>query len=92
MDRHSTLFNVLKILPTDYEAYGGQIRRWEDSEKDYPDCSGGCKHFVPLDGDLKFDWGVCANKKSPRAGLLTWEHQAGVDCFEKEEENEENYN
>jgi hypothetical protein len=25
-------------------------------------------------GDLQTDWGVCTNPKSPRAGLLTFEH------------------
>jgi hypothetical protein len=24
--------------------------------------------------NLAFDWGVCTNPRSPRAGLLTWEH------------------
>lgn len=83
------LFKVLKILPTDYEEYGGEVKRWADLEKDYPDCSRGCKHFVELNGDLGNDWGVCSNSNSPRAGLLTWEHQTGVDCFEKEDEETE---
>lgn len=82
MGVHSALLKVLKILPTDYEEYGGEIKRWSDPEKDYPDCSRGCKHFVPLEGELKYDWGVCAKPNSPRSGLLTWEHQTGVDCFE----------
>lgn len=75
------LSKVLKILPTDYTDYGGKVKRWEDPNRTYPDCSNGCKFFVPLDSDLSNDWGVCSNPKSPRAGLLTWEHQAGVDCF-----------
>lgn len=82
---HSNLFSVLKILPTDYQEYGGEIKRWADVDKDYPDCSRGCKHFVKLDRNLGNDWGVCANKNSPRAGMLTWEHQTGVNCFEKED-------
>lgn len=76
------LWDVLKRLPTDYTAYGGEVIRWEDEKKSYPDCSCGCKYFVPLDGNLKYDWGVCSKKDSPRAGLLTWEHQAGFECFE----------
>lgn len=84
----SDLFSVLKILPTDYQEYGGDIKRWEDPQKDYPDCSRGCKHFIPLEGELKYDWGVCSNKSSPRSGLLTWEHQAGLDCFQPEGDQE----
>lgn len=83
------LFNCLKILPTDYDEHGGEVKRWERDDLAYPDCSCGCKYFVPLDGMLGADWGVCAKPGSPRAGLLTWEHQAGFDCFEEEEEPEE---
>lgn len=86
MDQHAALVKVLKKLPTDYQEYGGDIKRWEDPEKDYPDCSRGCKYFVELKEKLGYDWGVCANPNSPRAGLLTWEHQTGVDCFEAEKE------
>jgi hypothetical protein len=80
------LWQVLKRLPTDYFDYGGDIKRWEDPNKDYPDCSSGCKHYITLEHDYGYDWGVCSNPDSPRAGLLTWEHQAGVDCFEYESE------
>ena len=81
----SELFwQVLKILPTDYTDYGGQVKRWEDVEGYYPDCSG-CRRFHRLHdpNELSWDsdWGICANPNSPRAGLLTWEHQAGVGCF-----------
>ena len=85
---NNDLKNVLKILPSDYADYGGQIKRWEHENKDYPDCSCGCKYFVPLNGALGYDWGVCSNPKSPRAGLLTWEHQAGIDCFVYDEEKD----
>lgn len=37
------------------------------------DCSCGCYYFIELEGNG--DWGVCCNPESPRAGLLTWEHQ-----------------
>jgi hypothetical protein len=77
------LTKVLKILPTDYEEYGGKVKRWQMADKDYPDCSYGCKYFVPIDSD----WGVCSNPKSPRAGLLTWEHQAGFECFESKKDD-----
>lgn len=82
----NTLFNCLKVLPSDYEEYGGEIKRWADPNLSYPDCSSGCKFFVELNGDLGCDWGVCAKPKAPRSGLLTWEHQAGFCCFEKNEE------
>jgi len=36
------------------------------------DCSCGCRYFENL--QASGDWGVCENPKSPRAGLLTWEH------------------
>lgn len=90
MNSKSLLFSVLKILPTDYEEYGGEVKRWADPLKDYPDCSRGCKHFVPLKDELGNDWGVCSKKGSPREGLLTWEHQTGVDCFEKEDDVDTN--
>lgn len=83
------LFDILRILPTDYEEYGGEIKRWADPEKNYPDCSVGCKYFLPLcEDEFKNDWGICCKKGSPRAGLVTWEHQAGFDCFEFKEEEE----
>ena len=70
-------WDCVKRLPTDYTDYGGEIERWKDGD-DYPDCSSGCKHWLELDND----WGVCNNVDGPRAGLLTWEHQAGKGCFE----------
>lgn len=73
----------LKILPTDYEEFGGETRRWRDPMLDYPDCSRGCRHFVRIEG-LEKSWGLCSNPKSPRKGLLTWERQAGFGCFEGE--------
>ena len=76
------LFECLIVLPSDYEEYGGTVKRWQDPNRDYPDCSRGCKYFVPLKEPHEFDWGVCANPKSPRKGLLTWEHQTGESCFE----------
>jgi hypothetical protein len=83
-DTHNFLFTILKRLPTDYSDYGGEIERWADGD-DYPDCSCGCIYFIPLDGELGFDWGVCGNVNGPRAGLLTFEHQAGRSCFEEKD-------
>jgi hypothetical protein len=37
-------------------------------------CSCQCYFYHPLRGDRGMDWGVCTNPKSPRAGLLTFEH------------------
>jgi len=76
----SEYFNIVKILPTDYSDYGGGVERWKDVEGYYPDCASGCRYWKRLEGDAGYDWGVCTNPKSPRSGLLTWEHQAGVDC------------
>jgi hypothetical protein len=79
-------WEVLKIFPTDYVDYGGAIERWKFIDLDYPDCSSGCKWFIQLYNEeydsADGDWGVCTNPRSPRAGLLTWEHQAGFKCFE----------
>lgn len=38
------------------------------------DCSCGCVHFHKLDGKEGMDWGVCTEPRSPRSGLLTFEH------------------
>jgi hypothetical protein len=69
-------FLVLRILPTDYAGYGGTVEREGD-----PDCSCGCNWALwlaePFDGDLC----VCMNPTGPRAGLLTFKHQAGRGCF-----------
>lgn len=78
------LRSVLKILPSDYKEFGGDIERWADPNKDYPDCSYGCKHFIKLREVVGNDWGVCCSPNSDRKGLLTWEHMSGFHCFEKE--------
>jgi hypothetical protein len=84
MPSTDTYWKIVKILPTDYTDYGGKIERWQDYDKAYPDCSSGCQHYRRLmeEGVEDADWGVCVNPKSPRAGLLTWEHQAGEGCWE----------
>lgn len=75
-------WKIIKVLSTDYSEYGGSVERWADPNLEYPDCSFGCQHWRPLEGELGADWGVCTNANSPRAGLLTWEHQAGEGCWE----------
>lgn len=80
--QHQKLMAALRRLPTDYADYGGLVVRWADDDRGYPDCSCGCKWAVPLDGMLGLDWLVCAKPGAPRCGLLTFEHQTGVDCFE----------
>lgn len=62
-------WKVVKKLPTDFEPFGKR----PDDERG-ADCSCGCKFFHPLEGDAGMDWGVCTNQKSPRSGLLTFEH------------------
>ncbi|MGH7577399.1 MAG: DUF3027 domain-containing protein, partial [Longimicrobiales bacterium] len=49
------------------------------------DCSSGCQFYLPLDGELGADWGVCTNPASHRAGKLTFEHQ-GCPQFEAADE------
>lgn len=75
---HDLLWTICRKLPTDFQPYGARDR---DTADPCADCSCGCRHFVPLTGDLGADWGVCANAASPRAGLLTFEHQ-GCPQFE----------
>lgn len=69
---HQVLGLSLVKLPGDY-------RPWGDDDRDEPtfgpDCSWGCRHFVPLEEPFDMDWGVCTNKASHRCGLLTFEHQ-----------------
>jgi hypothetical protein len=67
---HAHLLKIMKKLPSDFKPYG---KRGRDSGGS--DCSCGCKWYHVLDGQLRSDWGVCANPRSPRCGLLTFEHQ-----------------
>jgi len=84
MSEHDILLSIVKRLPSDYTDYGGKIERWQHPEDFYPDCSSGCRYFRRLIGDngADPDWGVCTNPRSLRAGLLTFEHQAGHGCYE----------
>lgn len=72
-ERHKHLVSIMKRLPSDFEPYG-------EREREGWDCSCGCKHYMELfhleaPGGRDSDWGVCVNPKSPRCGLLTFEHQ-----------------
>lgn len=71
MNLHEHLLSIVQKLPGDFEPYGQRDRdaAWG------PDCSCGCRHFLPLAGALGQDWGVCAHPASPRCALLTFEHQ-----------------
>ena len=81
---HDILWTLCRKLPTDFTPYGERDR---DTAEPCSDCSCGCRHFIPLAGELGNDWGACASPKSPRAGLLTFEHQ-GCPHFESETEPE----
>jgi hypothetical protein len=65
----ASLKAVLVMLPTDFEPYGKRER------SGHSDCSGNCRWYHVLAGTRGQDWGVCVNPKSPRSGLLTFEHQ-----------------
>lgn len=74
---HKRLNQCLLRRDTDFKPYGNR-------ERDSADCSCGCIFFAPLQS-IPTDWGVCSNPDSPRAGLLTWEHQ-GCPKFTAEED------
>lgn len=73
------LFSILKKSLWDYKPFGTLPR----SKKD---CSNKCKHYIPLSGKFKNDFGVCKNTKSFRCGLMTYKHQ-GCKEYEKYTEN-----
>ncbi len=79
---HEHLWTLCRRLPSDFQPYGLRDR---DAEECWQNCSCGCRHYLPLRGELGYDWGVCSNARSPRAGLLTFEHQR---CLEFEAEAE----
>lgn len=72
--RHKMLWNVCKKLPSDYEPWGKR----SDNERG-GDCSCSCRFYMQLFDERHntwdMDWGICVNPESPRAGLLTFEHQ-----------------
>jgi len=66
---HSHLLEIVRRDPSDFEPFG------ETDKSEWRDCSSGCCFYLPLGGEIGMDWGVCANEKSERSGLLTFEHQ-----------------
>ena len=85
---HDYLLEMVKRLPEDYKPFG-ELERWVNPEKEYPDCSMGCKYFIELKGELGNDWGICCNKNSHRYSLLTFEHQGCQKfVFDKKEDLE----
>ena len=68
------LLDIIK-RPEDYYPYGQNMDRELPGDSFRGDCSCGCKWFLPLEGSLRDDWGICANRASHRVGLLTFEHQ-----------------
>lgn len=79
---HQHMLAIVPRLPSDYRDYGGTVERWADESLAYPDCSCGCLWAAWLASTLGGDWCVCANPTAPRRGLLTFEHQTGLDCFQ----------
>jgi len=73
---HARLHRVVKKLPSDFTPYGREVRDGKN------DCSCGCRYYYTMAPPLQQDWGVCVNPASPRAGMLTFEHQ-GCGRFEK---------
>ena len=68
---HHRLLELAEEKDTDFEPYGIRTREGEK----WQDCSVGCRHFAVLAGPLGSDRGICMSPRSPRAGLLTFEHQ-----------------
>jgi hypothetical protein len=82
--QHEQLWQIAIKLPTDFEPYG---RTKRDGSSD---CSCGCRWFLPL-AAMPLDWGVCANPASPRAALLTFEHQGCPRCETDREEEDASF-
>lgn len=81
------LREALTSLPGDYRPWG-QVERWAEAGQAYPDCSMGCRWYVPVEGMAGANYGVCTNPASHRRGLLTFEHQ-GCQQFELDPEDED---
>jgi hypothetical protein len=80
-DLHELFWSAVKKLPSDFEPYGQRSRsELTPSMEMGMDCSCMCKHFHVLE-EMPLDWGACTNLKSPRCGLLTFEHQG---CYQYE--------
>lgn len=73
-DEHRRLLELVPRRAEDYAPFG-EVERWADPNRAYPDCSSGCVFARPLEDKLGADWVVCTNPTSHRVGLLTFEHQ-----------------
>lgn len=86
MNHNYLVDNIVIKKLEDYQPWG-KVKRWENEDQGYPDCSMGCKYYLKLQGNFGNDWGVCSNIKSHRCGLLTFEHQG---CLEFELDKQDN--
>jgi len=75
--RHDQLLDIVHRFPEDDEPFGEA--KLHESPDYRGDCSCGCVFYLRLEDHEGSDWGVCINKHSHRAGLLTFEHQG---CLE----------
>jgi len=83
-EKHNVLAKHEDLTQVVHSTKAGGELSWANSSKEYAfDCSCGCRWFIPLEAPMGADWGVCSCRKSPRAGLLTFEHQ-GCDEFKSE--------
>lgn len=48
--------------------------RWRDNQ------CGGCRYYIPLEGNRGADWGACSGKESPYDRQVVFEHY-GCDAF-----------
>jgi hypothetical protein len=71
---HEWLRKMVRKLPSDFQPYGRRDRYNKHKHGNDCDCSCGCRFYLQFEGELGQDWGVCANPRSPRRGLLTFEH------------------
>jgi len=72
---HCHLLAIVPQSAMDYTSLGGGQAGMDLGYGCGRDCSSGCKWYLELAGGPGRDWGVCANPKSHRVGLLTFEHQ-----------------
>lgn len=71
-----------RIDSSEFEHGGIHVRWYGRSRHPYdPDQCLHCRYFIPLDGPLGADWGVCANEASDSDGRLVYEHDH-CDAFE----------
>jgi hypothetical protein len=64
-----------------FKNYWKKPKHIHGTNKGLNDCSCGCRYYHELSGKAGMDWGVCWNKKSSRAGKLTFEHMERCNLF-----------